>query len=228
MTRFGSSKVSVFQTSTGSAVDSVPVFNGPIGVSIGPAGDTVFVANNGPGARRVSTFSTTAPRVDVDVDVGLTSPVALVARRNQVWIATETGRVERYDRTNGVVDTVATIATAFSNLEGIATTANGRFVYVTSFDSATVMVIDTTNVAALPVKIAVGNHPDGIAITATGFAYVANALDGTVTVINTAGNTIVGSPITVGTNPHGVAVSPDGLFVFVSNSPSPPTAGASR
>ena len=230
VSRFYGNKVSVYQTLTGSIIDSVATYpsGNPTGVSIGPDGDTVFVTNNGPAARRLSAFSTSSPRVDVDIDIGLTTPVDLVARHDFVWIATETGRVERYYRTAqglkpaGTVDTVVTVGTGTTFLEGIAATPNGQFMYVTINDSGTVMVLDTSNVTATSTRITVGNKPDGIAITPAGFAYVANTADGTVSVINTA-TTLVTTTITVGSNPHGVAVSRDGQYVFVTNSayPSP-------
>ena len=80
--------------------------------------------------------------------------------------------------------------------------------------------IDTaTDTAGAP--IAVGDEPDGIAITPNGStAYVVNAHDNTVTPIDISTDT-AGSPITVGGPQQGppqrIAITPDGTTAYVTN-----------
>ena len=88
--------------------------------------------------------------------------------------------------------------------------------YVVNSGSNTVTPFDTsTNTAGTP--IAVGNMPEGVAITPNGAtAYVTNYADGTVTPINTATNT-AGPPIAAGTHPYGIAITPNGATAYVTN-----------
>lgn len=98
----------------------------------------------------------------------------------------------------------------------VAAPAGSWTAYVVNTTNNTVTPFDTsTNTAGTP--IAVGNMPEGIAITPNGStAYVTNYADGTVTPINTATNT-AGPPIAVGTHPYGIAITPNGTTAYVTN-----------
>ena len=97
-----------------------------------------------------------------------------------------------------------------------AAPAQAWTVYVVNSGSNTVTPFDTsTNTAGPP--IAVGNTPEGIAITPDGTtAYVTNYGDGTVTPIDTATNT-AGPPIAAGIHPYGIAITPNGATAYVTN-----------
>lgn len=70
---------------------------------------------------------------------------------------------------------------------------------------------------AVPVLIAVGQGPVGVAVSPDGkHVYVANSAGNTVSVIDTASNSITAT-IPVGDGPVAVAVSPDSHFVYVAN-----------
>ena len=100
---------------------------------------------------------------------------------------------------------------------GVATSPDGRFVYVANVVSNTVSVINADTNAIGP-TIPVGNRPFGVAVSPDAkFAYVTNSADNTVSVIDTATNTVVGPPISVGTTPFGIAVTPNGSFAYVAN-----------
>lgn len=88
--------------------------------------------------------------------------------------------------------------------------------YVVNLNSNDVSVINTA-ANAVTKTIAVGNNPDGIAVTADGrFAYVTNFLSNNVSVIDTAANTVVAT-IPVGTGPVGIAAGKYGAILAVAN-----------
>ena len=102
---------------------------------------------------------------------------------------------------------------------GVASTPDGRFVYVANVTAGTVSVIDpaTNSVVA---TVSVGTSPWGVAVSPDAkFAYVANHGSNNVSVISTATNTVVAT-VPVGLGPFGVAVTPNGQSAFVVNNGS--------
>jgi YVTN family beta-propeller protein/autotransporter-associated beta strand protein len=100
---------------------------------------------------------------------------------------------------------------------GVATTPDGRLVYVANLDSVSVINTTTRSVS----NLTLGGEPVGIAMTPNAkFAYVSGFSGNNVSVINTATNMVVGAPIPVGTNPFDLAVTPNGGFAYVANSGS--------
>lgn len=100
-------------------------------------------------------------------------------------------------------NTVATV-TMGSSPRKVAVTPDGKHVYVTSFLSNTVSVIDTASNTVAGTPIPVGNCPHEVAITPDGkHAYVANGCDNTVSVIDTGSNTVEPAVIMVGMLPLG-------------------------
>ncbi len=92
---------------------------------------------------------------------------------------------------------------------------------VTSFDGATVSLIDTT-IGALVGMLSVGNGPEGVAIASDGRrAYVTNTEDDTISYFDLA-NRVVDRLVQAGgggtSAPRGIAVSPDGSRLYVANS----------
>lgn len=88
--------------------------------------------------------------------------------------------------------------------------------YVTNSGSNNVSVIDTST-NTVTATIAVGNVPQGVAISPDGTrAYVPNTLDNTVSVIDTASQTVVATvPLASGSFPQFPAVTPDGKSLYV-------------
>jgi len=120
---------------------------------------------------------------------------------------------------------VATI-TVGSGPHGIAILPSGAAVYVASFFTNTVSVIDTaTN--AVTATIPVGKAPCGVAMHPQGSSlYVTNTYSslpnsknmahGSLSVIDTATNTVTATvPLEI--NPRGVAVHPSGTSVYVAD-----------
>ncbi len=90
------------------------------------------------------------------------------------------------------------------------------YAYVANLGADSVSVIDTAT-QTVAATIAVGDDPDGVAVSPDGrAAYVSNFLSDNVTVIDTQGNQAVAT-IAVGTGPVGLAVTPDGAYVYVAN-----------
>lgn len=118
---------------------------------------------------------------------------------------------------------VAVMVVELALLVSVPVTANAAggslTAYITTSGSNTVTPIDlATNTSGNP--IAVGDSPDGIAITPNGAAaYVADISNNTVTPINLVTNT-PGSPVPVGRQPSAVAITPDGSTAYVTNSGS--------
>lgn len=99
--------------------------------------------------------------------------------------------------------------------DGLVITPDGRKVYVSSADSGSVKVIDTS-ADEVRTSIAVGTMPQGLSITPDGTRVIA-AVQGEnkAVVIDTATDTIVGQA-SIGT-PHSSAVSPDSKKVYVGS-----------
>jgi predicted CxxxxCH...CXXCH cytochrome family protein len=102
------------------------------------------------------------------------------------------------------------------NPKGVATTSDGRFIFVANYDDNTVSVVSRNDLAVVA-TVRTGAGPTGIDLSPDdSHAYVTNYLDGTVTVIKVSDNSVAAT-VTVGSNPNGVAVSPDGAHVYVAN-----------
>ena len=106
----------------------------------------------------------------------------------------------------------------------IAISLNDRLIWVVNPSDDSVSVIRPDNNTRIT-KIAVGDEPQGVALTPDGqYAYVANAAAGTVSIIQisdpawgTFSASVVGT-LTTGAEPWNIVTSPDGLRVFVANS----------
>ncbi|MFE5175290.1 beta-propeller fold lactonase family protein [Streptomyces sp. NPDC056601] len=102
--------------------------------------------------------------------------------------------------------------------QGVAASPNGRRVYVTSYSSGSVSVIDPNTDRTVGKPIPVGHNPERMTVSPDGRrVYVTSYSSDSVSVIDTTTDRTVGKPIPVGDNPEGVAVSPDGRRLYVVN-----------
>ncbi len=98
---------------------------------------------------------------------------------------------------------------------GVAVTPNGDYVYVTNFQSDSVLVISIAR-ATVTATIRVGSAPSGLSVTPNGdYIYVANQLSNSVSVINTTTNTVTAT-IPVGSAPYGLAITPNGAYIYIA------------
>ena len=120
-------------------------------------------------------------------------------------------------------DVVRTIPLG-SRAWGVSVSPNGKYVYVSHFDTdGTVSIISTSDILESdypPIKtVSAGTGHKGISVSPNGdYVYVSNPGGNTVSAIPISENSPAIEPIAVGENPAGVSVSPDGKYVYVSNS----------
>jgi YVTN family beta-propeller protein len=94
------------------------------------------------------------------------------------------------------------------------------FAYVSNFDDDTVSVIDTA-IDETVATIAVGNGPDGVAVSADGTrVYVTNSHGASVSVIDAAASSVIAT-ITTPTVPVAIAIHPTDARAYLAHSRDP-------
>jgi YVTN family beta-propeller protein len=208
-----SDNVSVIGTATNSVSATVPVGDGPVGVTITPDGALAYVANTN--SHNVSVIDAASNTVTATIIVGRNpSDVAITPDGAFVYVTnTISGNVSVIDTASNTV--AATVAVG-DRPHSVAITPDGAFAYVTNSSSGNLSVIDTsTNTITTTVTVGIG--PNGIAITPNGtFAYIANLYSDNVSVVDIAANTVIAT-VRVGDGPFGIAITPDGAAAFVTN-----------
>jgi YVTN family beta-propeller protein len=135
------SNVSVIETTNYQLVASVPVGLNPIGLSISPNGNNVYVANSSPGT--VSIIDTATNQVTQTINVGI-SPFA-------VSVSSDGSRAyitNRGDNTVSVINTndnTSTVLNSGLSPFGVSVLPDGTNIYVTSFGTNNVTVINTSS-----------------------------------------------------------------------------------
>ncbi|KUL52390.1 hypothetical protein ADL22_05270 [Streptomyces sp. NRRL F-4489] len=212
MTNFGSSSVSIIDTSTRTVIATVGVTSGPWGVAISPDGLRAYVACFGTDS--VAVIDTTTNRVTGSIP-GLNKPLNLAVSPDgsRLYVASQGGN--RVDVINTATGTVIASVPVGTGPRNVAITPNGREVYVAEEGANAVDVIDTathTVIATLTGFLfprGVAASPDGQRVYVT--EYGGNKLDVIDTATHTVVETVTGLPI-----PWGVAVSHDGLLAYVA------------
>ncbi|MFD8478679.1 IPT/TIG domain-containing protein [Kitasatospora sp. NPDC059673] len=220
---FASNTVSVIDTGTNTAVATIPVDDGPVGVAIAPNGHAVYVANQGnsggaglaAGGNSVSVIDTATNTVTTTVPVG-NAPlgIAVTPSGGAVYVTNKSSN------TVSVIDTATNAVTATipvgAGPADVAISPSGATAYVTNLFGDTVSVISTAG-NTVTATVPVGSQPVGVAINPAGTAaYVANHGPNTVSVIDTASNTVTAS-VGVGSSPQDLVVTPSGDAVYVAN-----------
>lgn len=212
VTNFGSSNVSVIDTTTRSVITTIGVTSGPWGVAVAPDGLRAYVACFG--TNTVAVIDTTTNQITASVP-GLNKPLDLTVSPDgsRLYVASQGGN--RVDVISTATNTVVASVPVGTGPRNLAITPDGTEVYVTEEGANAVDVIDTatdTVIATLtgflfPRGVAVS--PDGQRVYVTEFG--GNQLD----IIDTATHSVVDT-VTELPIPFGVAVSHDGLLAYVA------------
>ncbi|MCK7621873.1 IPT/TIG domain-containing protein [Streptomyces sp. RS10V-4] len=212
VTNFGSSSVSVIDTTTRSVITTIGVTSGPWGVTVSPDGLRAYVACFG--VDRVAVIDTATRTITASIP-GLDKPLGLTVSPDgsRLYVASQGG--SRVDVISTATDTVIDSVPVGTGPRNLAVTPDGREVYVTEEGANAVSVIDTathTVIATLtgfvfPRGVAVS--PDGQRIYVT--EYGGNQVDVIDAATHTVVDTVTGLPI-----PFGLAVSHHGLLAYVA------------
>jgi YVTN family beta-propeller protein len=210
VSNYGDGRVYVIQTPNNSlintetsmvGIDPIKVGDGPIGVSMTPNGEYVYVSNSIGTVSVIRTSDNSA--IDTDPSTVEIDPITLPGSA-PFGIAVSPNKDFAY----------AYVCDLYQNKVWVIRTSDNT-------------VIDTDPSTVKIDPITVGNFPFGISLTSDGaYAYVSNYGDGTVSAIRTSDNSVIDTdpstvnidPIKVGALPIGVSVTPNGEYVYVSNS----------
>lgn len=216
VSNLGSSDVSVVETATFRVVARIAVASRPLDLALSGDGRTLYVSNSG--ASLLTAIDVDTRLVVSRIPVGLLSvgPYGVAAARDRVYV-TDLNADAVVALADGAV--VARIPVAASP-RSLAASGDGGEVYVTSFASDTLTVIDTATdrvaaAIALPISasFAVAVHPKA------GRVYVTGQHDGALVVVDATTRRVV-DVVTVGPDPRGLSFSPSGDRLYVTTAAS--------
>ncbi|MDA0334781.1 MAG: beta-propeller fold lactonase family protein [bacterium] len=216
VSNLGSSEITIIDAATFRIADRIAVAAQPLDMALSPDGATLYVSNSGASVL-------TAIDVETRKVLGFVSVGALA--EGPYGIATSGDRVYVTDLNADEVLVVAG-GTVVSRIpvnggpRSLATSADGTSLYVTSFNSGDLTIIDTARdvveaVISMPVSgsFAIAIGPDGDR------AYVTAHDDGVVIVVDLTSRQ-VSATIQVGADPRGLSFSPAGDRLYVTTSAS--------
>jgi YVTN family beta-propeller protein len=221
--------ISVIDTSTNTVIGApITVGAHPLGVAVSPSGSYVYVTNNG--SNTLSIVDTTTNLAIAALPVGPTPRgVAVHPSGSFVYVATADGLVI-VNLSSAIVDppTMPLVTTVkVARAHGVAASADGRNVYVTSDDGNAVVVIDA--LTALPAGAPIGLAAPGCAVSVTPdgrFVYMTNSASDSVSIIDARTRTLVYA-VNVGSGPAALGnfigdVAPVASAQSVSTPPNTP------
>ncbi len=199
---------------------------GPNALALSPDGTTLYVINElGDTVTVIATASNQVVDTLSSALIG-TGPIAVrVSPDNaRLYVLGGAGIVSVIDRASRT--RTGTVNLNVVQSRGLAVTPDGSRLYVSTYGSHSVKVIDTASMTVVTtVPMAAGSLPLGVEASPDGkYAFVAGLSGNTVTVISTATNTVAAT-IPVGAGPFSVGVLPDGTRAYV---PSANTGTMSR
>ena len=202
-------------------VTDIEPFHNPQGIAFTPNGAVAYVTNAASGD--ISEVNTTTLTITKNIPLslpggGTSSPTAIVMSPSGAFAYAIDGSF--LDVIDIATDTQTAAISMNANLNGLAITPNGEFVYITFYHGATAAVAVVNTSSNLVVDdIEVGGAPSGIAISSNGTtAYVANCANGVVCQVDTTTNTLLPTTIAVGGG-GGVALSPNNKLLWVVATP---------
>lgn len=218
-----SDNVTVFGTSTGSVVATIPVGDVPAGIAVNPSGTRTYVAHWY--THNLLVIDTATKGVVANIDIpGNPNGVAVHPDGSRVYVTNFWGPalVVVDAAANTVIRSISlNVGVTVDYAMFVALNPSGSRAYVTQLFSDTVAVVDTatdTVLAHIPVPTA----PTGIAVNPAGTkAFVASQSD-VISVIDLATNTVTAVipvlPVGGGEKrPIMVAVNPAGTRAYVTN-----------
>jgi YVTN family beta-propeller protein len=205
--------VSVINTASNTVAATVATAGNSIGIAVSPDGHRVYSANFYQQSLSVIDSDTNTAIAAIPAGPG---PYGVVAANNKVYVANWTSpfTVTVVDAAaNRVISTIPIASD--TNAPGLATSPDGRRVYVTNEIGDNVPVIDTgtdTVIATIPVPISISAavSPDGSKI------YIPNR-GNHIAVADAQTNNVITSSDFINGGLFGVSVTPDGRKVFVAN-----------
>lgn len=144
--------------------------------------------------------------------------LALSADRRTLYVSDVDGnRLHAFSLENARLSPVHTVPVGAQPVHMVAA-RDGRTVYVTNFQGASVSVVDTRSWTKTK-DIAVPDRPFDAVLSPDGrFVYVACYGGAAVAVIDAASASLAGTvALPQGTQPYGIAISPDGRYVYASD-----------
>lgn len=206
-----SEKTPKAETAKPIAENTIPVGKGPDALFLTPDEQFLYVANVED--TRISVIDTRQDKVVRTIDgVGYPWGFTRLGETNEV-------AVSGWDKIVAVIDfTRHEIVRQKSfdlNLGGIASTKDGKTLFVVATDANKVFKIDANSLAILD-KFATGSGPDGIGISKDDAKiYVTNTKDGSISVIRLADKS--SKILTTGGKPELVHYNHDHSLLFISN-----------
>jgi YVTN family beta-propeller protein len=210
--------VSFFDTQTNALVGSpVTLGSGTLPAAIfTPDGRYVYITNQSNGSVTVidpwtrsvvSTISSVSP----------STGMALSPGGKLAYVATGGSSVSIIDTaTNQVIGSPIPVG---GQLQSVAITPDGKYLYVASSNDQQVKVIDTATKTLVGTISGVGTNAFGVVISPDGkFAYVSNEnTPRAISIIDTGTRQVVNKVNIPLASPAGIAITPDGQFIYVIN-----------
>ncbi len=236
VTNFGSDDVYVINGATNKVIKNIPVGNGPYGIAYSPSNNNVYVANSGDGT--VSGINTSTDTIVSTIELlNVVSPspsstlrpfaLAYDSANGAMYVggavlntsdATVGGQVSVINTvTNAdVKDLLMPTPIEFSTAMGLAYNSNNNRVYVSAWESNSVVMINPDMNSFEGTAIPVGMAPRSILYNPTNNnMYVANSGSQTVSVIGPTDSVIATIP--TGLEPMGIAYNPNNLHIYITN-----------
>jgi YVTN family beta-propeller protein len=220
-------------------IGRVPVGADPHEVVVSDDGRTAYVSNYGAFGRpeplrTIAVVDLAAPKALAPIDLGpLAAPHGLWLAGGKVYFTAEASKaIGTIDPRRGRVDWV--LGTGQDRTHMVAVSRDGRKVYTTNVNSATVSIVEETPLPLPPgrepapgappptdwhvTNVAVGRGAEGFDVSPDGHAlWVANALDRTVSIVDTATKTVVQTVEVSAARTNRLKFTPDGRLALLSD-----------
>jgi YVTN family beta-propeller protein len=228
VTNLSSNDVYVINGATNKVIKNIPVGINPLGIAYNPSNNNVYVTNIGDGTITVINTSTDTVVSTIEL-VNIVSPPPAIT--NPVFFAYSPANVAMYVGASGQVSVIHSVSNADvkdsrmpppdqdSQAAGLAYNNNNNRVYVSAYDSNSVVRINPDTNDFEGTAIPVGMQPIGIVYNPINKnMYVANSGSNTVSVIGPTNSVIATIP--TGLNPIEIAYNSDNRHIYVTNSGS--------